>query len=62
MIAAPSAISGSKSTTTTCASGKEDARKTGEIESLQRTVAQFTLAEAGARKIAKKAAAEQPAA
>lgn len=39
---------------------KEDARKTGEIESLQRMVAQFTPAGAGTRKIAKKAAAEQP--
>ena len=40
----------------------EDARKTGEIESLQRLVAQFAPAATDKRKGAKKDAAEQPAA
>lgn len=40
----------------------EDGRKSGEIESLQRMLAQFTPAAAGTRKTEKKAVAEQPAA
>lgn len=40
----------------------EDGRKSGEIDSLQRMLGQFTPAAADTRKTAKKAAAEQPAA
>jgi hypothetical protein len=40
----------------------EEGRKAGEIDSLRHMVAQFTPAAAGARKIVKKADAEQPAA